>query len=140
MDILAKIDEYKALLDRKDELAEQTKANNADIAKCREELAQLMIETETPKITRSGFHYSLQNKVKYSKAAGADEELFEALRANDLGDLIKETVSPQTLQAAMTNLAEENDGELPEDFDGIVNKYEFFDVSKRRAIAGSSRA
>lgn len=132
MDILAKIDEYKALLDRKDELADLTKANNADVARCREELAQLMIEAETPKITRAGFNYSLQNKVKYSKAAGADEELFEALRAADLGDLIKETVNPQTLQGAMTNLAEENGGELPEEFNGLVNKYDFFDVSKRR--------
>ena len=132
MDILKKIDEYKALLDRKDELAELTKENNADIAKCRDELAQMMIDAETPKVSRAGFSYTLQNKVKYSKAAGADEELMEALKANGLGDLIKETVNAQTLQGAMSSLAEENGGELPEDFDGIINKYEFFDVAKRQ--------
>lgn len=132
MDILEKIDQYRALLDRKDELSDLTKENNAKITLCRDELAQMMIDAETPKVSRHGFSYTLQNKTKYSKAAGMDEELMEALRANGLEDLIKETVNAQTLQGAMSNLAEENDGELPEDFDGIINKFEFFDVTKRK--------
>lgn len=132
MDILQKIDAYRALLDRKDELAEETKQNNLDVQKCRDELAQMMLEAETPKVSRNGFSYSLQAKTRYSKAAGADDQLMQTLREYGLGDLIRETVNAQTLQGAMSNLAEENDGELPPDFDGIINKFEFYDVGKRK--------
>lgn len=132
MDILQKIDEYRGLLDQKEALAQQTKENNETVRKCREELADMMLDAETPKIARSGYSYTLQQKVKYSKAAGADEALADTLRAFGLGSLVKETVSPQTLQSAMMNLAEEYDGELPAEFDGVVNQYEFLDVSRRK--------
>lgn len=132
MTLLEKIDEYRALLDRKDELADATKANNADVQKCRDELAEMMLNEETPKISRDGFSYSLQAKTRYSKAAGMDDQLMQTLREFGLGDLIKETVNAQTLQGAMSNLAEENDDQLPEDFEGLINTYSFYDVSKRR--------
>ena len=85
------------LLDEKDRLKELTSDNNKLIERCRDELAQMMINEEVPKVSRSGYSYTLQEKTKYSKSAGADEELFSLLRAEGLGDLIKETVSPQTL-------------------------------------------
>lgn len=59
----------------------------------------------------------------------------EMLRGYGLGDLIKETVNAQTLQGAMSNLAEEHGGELPDDFDGIINKFEHYDVGKRKDTA-----
>lgn len=135
MTLLEKIDEYRALLDRKDELAEATKANNAELQRCRDELAEMMLNEETPKISRDGFSYALQAKTKYSKAAGADEQLMLTLRNFGLGDLIKETVNAQTLQGAMSNLAEENDDQLPDEFEGLINTYNFYDVSKRREKA-----
>ena len=54
-------------------------------------------------------------------------------KKNGLGDLIKETVNAQSLQGAMSNLAEENDDELPEDFEGLVNVYSFNDVTRRKS-------
>ena len=33
----------------------------------------------------------------------------------------------------MSNLAEENDDELPEDFEGLVNVYSFNDVTRRKS-------
>ena len=125
MTIPEQVDAYRALLDEKDRLADETKANNKAIEAAREQLASAMIEEETPQI--------LTPKTKYSKAAGKDAELMDALRANGLGDLIKETVNAQSLQGAMSNLAEENDDELPEEFEGLVNVYSFNDVTRRKS-------
>lgn len=47
MEILALIDSYKELLDRKDELAEQTKENNKAIEEARNALSQAMIDAES---------------------------------------------------------------------------------------------
>ena len=130
--ILQKIDEYKALLDRKDELATLTKENNAAIEACRNELAELMIAEECTKVSRSGFTYSLTPKTRYSKKAGADEQLMDMLRAYGLGSLIKETVNANTLQGAMSELAAENDDQLPEEWSEVISEYSYMDVSKRK--------
>ena len=63
MDLFRKIDQLKAALDRKDELKQQTKDNNAEITTLKEEIAQLMIDAECPSISRNGFKYTLQEKV-----------------------------------------------------------------------------
>lgn len=76
---------------------------------------------------------TLAPKTKYSKAAGQDEALMDALRNYGLGSLIRETVNAQSLQGAMSALAEENDDELPEEFEGLVNVYTFNDVTRRKA-------
>ena len=130
--ILQKIDDYKALLDRKDELAALTKENNVAVENCRNELAELMIAEECTKISRSGFTYSLTPKTKYSKRAGTDEQLMEMLRAYGLGDIIKETVNANTLQGAMSELAAENDDTLPEEWAEVISEYSYMDVSKRK--------
>lgn len=130
--ILDKIDEYKALLDRKEELATLTKDNNAAIEVCREELAALMIEEECTKISRSGFTYSLTPKTRYSKRAGMDDQLMEMLRAYGLGSIIRETVNANTLQGAMSELAAENNDTLPEEWAELISEYSYMDISKRK--------
>lgn len=132
MTLLEKVDQLKELLDEKDTLKAKTTENNKAIDACKKELADMILEEETTKVTRAGFSYSLQEKTRYSKKAGCDEELFEALRANGMGDLVRETVNAQMLQGAMSSLAEENDGELPDDFAEIINVYEYFDIAKRK--------
>lgn len=91
-----------------------------------------MLDEETPKISRSGYSYTLQPKTKYSKASGKDDELMDTLRNFGLGDLIKETVNAQSLQGAMSNLASENDDALPDEFSDCVNTFEFYDVARRK--------
>ena len=132
MTLLEKVDELKALLDEKDALKAKTTENNKAIEACKKDLADMMLAEETTKVTRSGFSYSLQEKTRYSKKAGHDEELFELLRENGLGDIIKETVNAQTLQGAMSNLAAENGDELPEEFAEVINVYEYLDIQKRK--------
>jgi hypothetical protein len=133
--LLEKIRKYSELLDDKARLRGETTENNKAIEACRDELAKMMLDSEVPKITTGGYSYSLRDVTKYSKKAEAEDALFDALRANDLGDLIKETVNAQTLQGAMSDLAEENDGALPPDFTELVNVYNYYDVSRRKATA-----
>lgn len=112
-DIFTLIDEYKGLMDEKDRLKDATTENNKELEKKRNELAQAMIDAESPKISRNGFVYSLQDKTKYNKIGGCDEDgFFETLEEHGLKDIIKRTVNPQTLNGAMAGLVEENDGEL----------------------------
>ena len=132
MTLLEKVDELKALLDEKDALKAKTTENNKAVEACKKDLADMMLAEETTKVTRAGFSYSLQEKTRYSKKAGHDEELFELLRENGLGDIIKETVNAQTLQGAMSNLAAENGDELPEEFAEVINVYEYLDIQKRK--------
>lgn len=132
MNIFKLIDEYKELLDTRDRLKDETTANNKALEAKRKELAQAMIDAESPKISRGGFLYSLQDKTKYNKIGGCDEEaFFSTLEEHGLGDIIKRTVNAQTLNGAMANLVDENDGELPEDFEEFINPYQYYDVAKR---------
>ena len=131
--MLKRIDELKALLDQKDVLAEAVKENNKAIEIAKKELADLMLSEETTQVVRNGFSYSLQEKVRYSKKAGDDNKFLQTLRDNGLGDLIKETVQAQTLNSAIKNVVEENEGELPEELAGIINVYDYFDIVKRKS-------
>ena len=62
-----KVRAYKELLDKKDELAEQTKLNNKAVEELEQEIAQMMVDEEKPDTTVDGFKYSLQEKAIYSK-------------------------------------------------------------------------
>ena len=124
MEILALIDSYKELLDRKDELAEQTKENNKAIEEARNALIQAMIDAEMPKVSRNGFLYSLQDKTKYNKKAGDSEEFLEFLEGDGLGDIIKRTVDARTLSSTIGAVVEENDGELPEQYEDYISVYQ----------------
>lgn len=133
-----KVRAFKVLLDKKDELAEQTKANNEEIKNLEQEIAQQMVDEEKPDTTVDGFKYSLQEKTRYSKIS--EEKLmekglvfFDVLREQGFGHLITERVDPRTLDSAMNNLAAENDGELPEEMAEVLSVYSELKVSKRKA-------
>ena len=136
MTLFEQLDEYAGLLERKEALAAETKANNAAIEEMKLQIAEAMIEAESPKISRKGFVYSLQEKTMYSKKG--EEKLmeegvdfFEVLRNEGLGDLIVETVNARTLQSSMKAYVEEN-GELSEDLAKCITVYETYDISKRK--------
>ena len=105
MTMMEQLDAYRALLDQKEQLAQAVKANNQAIEAARNALADSMVESETQQIIRGGYSYTLTPKTKYSKAAGQDEALMDALRDYGLGDLIRETVNAQSLQGAMSTLS-----------------------------------
>lgn len=131
-----KVRAYKAVLDRKDELAELTKENNAAKEELEQEICQMMVDEEKPSTVVDGFTYSLQQKTMYSKKseaalAEAGIDFFDVLREQGLGDLIVEKVDPRTLQSSVSALAEE--GELPEELTECLNIFEKLAISKRKA-------
>lgn len=131
-----KIRQYKEILDRKDELAELTKENNAAKEQLEQEICQMMVDEEKPNTVVDGFTYSLQQKTMYSKKseealAEAGIDFFDVLREQGLGDLIVEKVDPRTLQSSVSALVE--DGELPEELAECLNVYEKLALSKRKA-------
>ena len=132
-----KVREYKELLDKKDELAEQTKENNKALEDLEQEIAQMMVDEEKPDTTVDGFKYSLQEKTIYSKI-GEDKlmekglDFFEILREEGFGDLIVERVDSRTLNSAMNNLVEET-GELTEGLAECLNVYSQLKISRRKA-------
>ena len=132
MELKKKIEQYNALLERKEQLAAQSVENNKEIERVRRELADMMIDTEVDRISSGGFTFTLSEKVNFSKKGGVDELLFDTLREDGLGDIIKETVNPRTLQSALKEIAEQNDGELPAQYDGLVSVYRYMDVGRRK--------
>lgn len=134
----AKVRQYKAVLDRKEELANLTKENNAEKERLEQEICQLMVDEEKPSTIVDGFTYSLQQTTMYSKKseealAEAGIVFFDVLREQGLGDLIVEKVDPRTLQSSVRAMAEENDGELPEELVECLSIYEKLTLSKRKA-------
>ena len=129
--------QYEVLLDKKDQLAQDTKDNNAAIDKLKAEIAETMIDEDIPSQGYGDYVYSLQDKIKYSKRGEAELQekgldFFEVLREQGFGDIIKETVNANTLQSTMKAVADENDGELPPELDEIVSSYEMTDISRRK--------
>ena len=130
--------QYEVLIDKKDQLAQDTKDNNAAIDKLKAEIAETMIDEDIPSQGYGDYVYSLQDKIKYSKRGEAELQekgldFFEVLREQGFGDIIKETVNANTLQSTMKAVADENDGELPPELDEIVSSYEMTDISRRKS-------
>ena len=127
MELLEMLNEYQALLEKKDILAKQTKENNQDIKVMMGDIAQEMIDADV---------FSLRDKTEYSKKSNADLaeaglDYFEVLREQGLGDLIVEQVNARTLNTAIKNLVQE-EGELRPELEDILNQYETFEVARRK--------
>lgn len=130
--------QYEVLLDKKEQLAQDTKDNNTAIEKLKAEIAETMIDEDIPSQGYGDYVYSLQDKIKYSKRGEAELQekgldFFEVLREQGFGYIIKETVNANTLQSTMKAVADENDGELPPELDEIVSSYEMTDISRRKS-------
>lgn len=139
-----KIREYKELLDRKEELENLTKENNAAKEKLEQDICKMMIDEEKPSTIVDGFNYSLSQKVMYSKKSEEDLaaleketglSFFDVLRDQGLGDIIKETVNPRTLQNTVAAMKEDlgEDQDLPEDLTQCLSIYEKLTITKRKA-------
>lgn len=139
-DIFTLIDNYKELLDEKDRLKDATTENNKALEDARKELAQAMIDAESPKVSRNGFLYSLQDKTRYSKIGGCDEEAFFAtLEENGLGDIIKRTVNGQRPDAAGRD-GRSGRGERRGAAGGVRGLYKRLPVLRRTEAPGNQQS
>lgn len=122
---------------RKDELEAAAKENNKAIEEIKKKLADSMLDDDMPDFSHGGFTFRLADKTSYTKKsdeaiAEAGITYFDALREAGLGDIIVETVNARTLQSAVSAFVEEN-GDLTEDLAKVIRKYEYIDVTVRKA-------
>lgn len=132
-----KVREYKELLDRREELEKQMKANQQQLKDMEQNIARMMIDEEKPNTIVDGFVYSLQQKTVYSKKSEevlieAGITFFDVLREQGLGDIIVEKVDSRTLQSTIKAIVEEQ-GELPKELAESINVYEQLGIGKRKA-------
>ena len=132
-DMFELADRLKELKERKTELAEETKANNAEIEQAEFQLSQLMASTETQSFQRAGTLFYLTTKTYASANKENKDELFDALRNEGYGSLITETINANSLSAFVKEQMSENDDVLPDWLDGKVNVFDKVTVSLRKS-------
>ena len=132
-DMFELADKLKDLKERKAELAEETKANNAEIEQAEFQLSQLMASTETQSFQRAGTLFYLTTKTYASASKEQKDELFDALRNEGYGSLITETINANSLSAFVKEQMSDNDDVLPDWLDGKVNVFDKVTVSLRKS-------
>ena len=134
----------KGLKDAKEQLAEATKKNNAEIEKSELELSNLMIEEGNDGFELNGYKFTLQYKDMFSTTVDKRPDLIEALKMHgiDREEIITETVPAPKLNSIMRSIYEQNGEELPEEFDGVVTIYtkQGVGVRKVQGKCGKSKA
>ena len=124
-------DRLKELKDQKKEAERIVKEINAEIEQVNEELSQIMVAEEMQNFSRAGSLFYLSTKTFASPVKGQHEELYNWLKQNGYGDLVKETVHHQSLTAFIKEMLEEEE-ELPEDLQDKVNVHEKTIVGVRK--------
>lgn len=132
-DIFELADMLKELRERKSELADLTKENNAQIEETEYKLSQLMASTETQSFQRASTLFYLTTKTYASADKEHKDELFTALRNEGFGSLITETVNANSLSAFVKEQMSENDDVLPEWLEGKVNVFDKVTVGLRKS-------
>ena len=132
-DMFELADRLKELRERKVELADETKANNAEIEQAEYDLSQLMAQTETQSFQRAGTLFYLTTKTYASADKEHKDELFDVLRNEGYGSLITETVNANSLSAFVKEQMSENDDVLPDWLEGKVNVFDKVTVALRKS-------
>lgn len=132
-DMFELADRLKELRERKAELADETKANNAEIEQAEYDLSQLMAQTETQSFQRAGMLFYLTTKTYASADKEHKDELFDVLRNEGYGSLITETVNANSLSAFVKEQMSENDDVLPDWLEGKVNVFDKVTVALRKS-------
>jgi erythromycin esterase-like protein len=117
-------DELASLREQKEAIAEASKENGEEIERVQSELIRKMADSEVPSFNRKGNKFTLAVSSHFSQVAERRDELFEALRDNNCGDIIVEKIDPRTLSKTVNELCEENDDALPEWLTGLVSGFE----------------
>ena len=118
-----------------DELSEQVKLARADMDDCERELIAALNTAGIESFkTDDGVGFTRRSATKYSACAEARPELLDQLEADGYRDAL--TVSPGTLNRLMAEMAENNDGELPEAYQGLINIYDETKLSVRGRKGG----
>lgn len=129
------IDQKKAVDKAAKDLSSQIEEKKAEVQQEIIDQAEAMgISASDFSVTVDGRKYGLTVKPYYSIRAGDREQAFPMLRMLGLGDLIVEKVDDRSLTKRLVEIAEENGGALPEDYDALpVSQYDKTDIYNRKA-------
>ena len=131
MDLFIIADDLVRYRDQKKEIEEALKEINTLITETEEQMVAAMVEEEMQNFTRNGKQFILTNRTYANAKAGMMPKVCDWMKDNDLGDMVKESIHPQTLQAWVKEQIEEV-GALPEDLSELVNVYEKSGISIRK--------
>jgi len=131
VDLFIVADDLVRYRNQKKEIEEALKEINELIAQTEEQLVNSMIEEEMQNFTRNGRQFILTNRTYANAKAGMMPAICDWMKGHELGDMVKESVHPQTLQAWVKEKMEEA-GALPEELSELVNVYEKSGISIRK--------
>lgn len=131
MELFATADTLADLRDQKKKAEDALKEINEMIAQTEEQLVEQMVAEEMQNFTRNGRQFVLTSRTYANAKAGMMPAVCDWMKDNDLGDMVKEAVHPQTLQAWVKEQIEEA-GALPEELEPLLNVYEKSGISIRK--------
>jgi hypothetical protein len=131
VDLFIVADDLVRYRDQKKEIEEALKEINELIAQTEEQLVSAMIGEEMQNFTRNGRQFVLTSRTYANAKAGMMPEICSWMKDNGLGDMVKESIHPKTLQAWVKEQIEEA-GALPEELSELVNVYEKSGISIRK--------
>lgn len=103
---------YELKREFKDTMDAKAKEADADFKSAEKEFYAALEAMNMETYSFRGYKYSRDTK-KYYRPVVDREEFYNVLRKNGLGDIVKETVNKNTLDATIRELVEMNFGELP---------------------------
>ncbi len=130
---LVLIDDLQDLRDKKEQLEDELKTINNTLEEVEATLIDAMVTAELESLKRNGRTYSLRVETFASAKPETKDELFEALRNNDAGELVQEQVNAQSLRAFVKELKTNNDGEIPTWISDFINVYEKSKIAIRKS-------
>lgn len=130
---LAMADRLQELRDEKEQLEIALKETNGMIETVEQDLVAAMVTAELDSFKRNGHTYSLKVDTYASAKAECKQELFDALRNNDAGDLVQEQVNANSLRAFVKELKANNDDEIPSWIVDYINVYDKTKISVRKS-------
>ena len=126
-------DTLQELRDAKEHLEASLKETNEMIEAIEQDLVQAMLTAELDSFKRNGHTYSLKVDTFASAKAECKDQLFQALRENNAGDLVQEQVNANSLRAFVKELKANNDDEIPEWIADYINVYEKTKIAVRKS-------
>lgn len=124
---------YVAARRERDMAEASAKEKRAYCEQAEADLVAAMTDSEIASFKNDeGIHFIMQRKIRWNCIVDKREEAFIGLRAVGLGDIIQETVNPQTLTASINELIERSEtGTLPSELEGSLTSYETTGISLR---------
>jgi len=131
MELFSTADTLADLRDQKKKAEDALKEINERIAQTEEQLVAAMVAEEMQNFTRNGRQFVLTSRTYANAKAGMMPAVCAWMKDNALGDMVKESIHPQTLQAWVKEQIEEA-GALPEELEPLLNVYEKSGISIRK--------